>query len=175
MLIEFINNLPKELINIILEYQGYHSYRNGIYIKKLKIDNLLFQKLYGLPKISNIYGNLGYEINFIKKIVPDHVYSNIIDKFNHLKCNKCNQFHYHNTQCEDSICISKFMRNSLDEIIDMIDLFINIKFNIKTMVTNEEVVWIMTSYILTPKNYSYSGVIYWEETNKNKISFITHI
>ena len=101
--------------------------------------------------------------------------TNIIDKFNHLKCNKCNQFHYHNTQCEDSICISKFMRNSLDEIIDMIDLFINIKFNIKTMVTNEEVVWIMTSYILTPKNYSYSGVIYWEETNKNKISFITHI
>ena len=67
------------------------------------------------------------------------------------------------------------MRNSLDQLIDMIDLFINIKFNIKTMVINEKVVWIMTSYILTPKNYIYSGFIHWEETNKNKISFITHI
>jgi len=176
MLINFINNLPTELIYIILEYQGYHTYRNGIYIKKIKIDDPIFKKLYCLPKISKIYRNVGYEINFIKKIIPDHIYCKINEQFNNLKCNICNQFHYiNNKECENSICISKFMRDSLDNITDIVDLFINIKYNIKTIIFNEKVIWSMTTYILTPKVYSHSGSIHWEETEKNRILFITHM
>lgn len=176
MFINRINNLPTELINIILEYQGYHSNRNGKYIKKLVKNDPKYKILSRLPKLSKIYRNSGYEINFIKKIIPDHIYCTIIEKFNHLKCNICNQFHYSdNKECENSICISKFMRDSLDNITDIVDLFINIKYNIKTIIFNEKVIWTMTSYILTPKIYSHYGSIHWEETEKNRILFTTHM
>ena len=32
-----MNHLPIEIINLILEYQGYHTYRNGKYVNKLHI------------------------------------------------------------------------------------------------------------------------------------------
>lgn len=169
MFINRINNLPTELINIILEYQGYHSNRNGKYIKKLVKNDPKYKILSRLPKLSKIYRNSGYEINFIKQIFPDELYEQIYDNFRKLNCEKCNQMHN-----SDDICISKFMRTSIDYMKECYELYYHRKFNIKTIIFNGKVIWTMTCYNLTPKNYSHSGTIHWEETEQNKIRFITH-
>ena len=62
-----MNHLPIEIVNLILEYQGYHSYRNGKYVNKLHIHNDVIQLLMNLKKIKkNIYGI--YEVCFWKKV-----------------------------------------------------------------------------------------------------------
>lgn len=62
-----MNHLPIEIVNLILEYQGYHSYRNGKYVNKLHIHNDVIQLLMNLKKIKkNIYGT--YEVCFWKKV-----------------------------------------------------------------------------------------------------------
>ena len=61
-----MNHLPIEIVNLILEYQGYHSYRNGKYVNKLHIHNDVIQLLMNIQKIKkNIYGT--YEVCFWKK------------------------------------------------------------------------------------------------------------
>lgn len=60
-----MNHLPIEIVNLILEYQGYHTYRNGKYINKLHIDHDVIQLLMNIKKIKkNIYGT--YEVCFWK-------------------------------------------------------------------------------------------------------------
>jgi hypothetical protein len=62
-----MNYLPIEIVNLILEYQGYHSYRNGKYVKKLHIHNDVIELLMNMKKIKkNIYGT--YEVCFWKKV-----------------------------------------------------------------------------------------------------------
>ena len=34
-----MNRLPKEIVDLILEYQGYHNWRNGKYICRLQLDD----------------------------------------------------------------------------------------------------------------------------------------
>jgi hypothetical protein len=177
MFINRINHLPTELINIILEYQGFHSNRNGKYIQKLVKNDPKYKILRRLPKLSKIYRNLGYEINFIKQIFPHELYKQIYDSFVKLKCEKCNQIHNSddiNINNNDNICISNFMRTSIDYMKECYELYYHRKFNIKTIIFNEKVIWTMTTYNLTPKNYSHGGNIHWEETEKNKMLFITH-
>ena len=62
-----MNHLPIEIVNLILEYQGYHSDRNGKYVKKLHIHNDVIELLMNMKKIKkNIYGT--YEVCFWKKV-----------------------------------------------------------------------------------------------------------
>ena len=62
-----MNHLPIEIVNLILEYQGYHTYRNGKYVNKLHIDNDIIQLLLKIQKIKkNVYGT--YEVCFWKSL-----------------------------------------------------------------------------------------------------------
>jgi hypothetical protein len=64
---KIMNHLPIEIVNLILEYQGYHSDRNGKYVKKLHIHNDVIELLMNMKKIKkNIYGT--YEVCFWKKV-----------------------------------------------------------------------------------------------------------
>jgi hypothetical protein len=36
---QLMNRLPTEIVDLILEYQGYHNWRNGKYICRLQIDD----------------------------------------------------------------------------------------------------------------------------------------
>lgn len=77
-----MNHLPIEIVNLILEYQGYHSYRNGKYVNKLHIHDDVIQLLMNIQKIKkNIYGT--YEVCFWKKvpITTNHVVENSIFPF----------------------------------------------------------------------------------------------
>jgi hypothetical protein len=158
-----------------LEYQGYHSNRNGKYIKKIVKTHSTYKILSRLPKLSKIYRNSGYEINFIKQIIPDEVYNEINSNFTKLKCNECNQIHQIDNNKSKYIDILTFMTCSIDSIKECFELYYHTKFNIKTIIFNDKVIWTMTIYNLTPKNYAHDGYIYWEETEKNKILFISHI
>lgn len=74
-----MNYLPIEIVNLILEYQGYHTYRNGKYVNKLHIHDDVIQLLMNIQKIKkNIYGT--YEVCFWKKvpITTKHVVENSI-------------------------------------------------------------------------------------------------
>jgi hypothetical protein len=77
-----MKNLPIEIVNLILEYQGYHTYRNGKYVNKLHIHNDVIQLLMNIQKIKkNIYGT--YEVCFWKKVsIPtNHLVENSIFPF----------------------------------------------------------------------------------------------
>jgi len=57
-----MNKLPSEIINIILEYQGYHSNRNGKYICKLNLNSEKYDLLKKRPVIK--LNNNIYEVSF---------------------------------------------------------------------------------------------------------------
>lgn len=42
---------PQELIDIILEYQGYHTWRNGKYIRRLDKNDPRYNTVNNIPKI----------------------------------------------------------------------------------------------------------------------------
>ena len=44
--------LPKELIDIILEYAGYHKWRNGKYVQQINLYD--YPALHKLPKIQKV-------------------------------------------------------------------------------------------------------------------------
>jgi len=58
--------LPLEIVNIILEFQGYHSYRNGKYITRLNIDQHKYYNLKKKPLIKK-YRNTIYKTIFQKR------------------------------------------------------------------------------------------------------------
>ena len=47
--LEIMDKIPSEIINLILEYQGYHSNRNGKYICKLNLDSEKYDLLKKIP------------------------------------------------------------------------------------------------------------------------------
>jgi hypothetical protein len=52
-----LQHLPKELINIILEFHGYHTFRNGKYMIQLSKDDPRYKILLLKPPIErNMYG-----------------------------------------------------------------------------------------------------------------------
>ena len=74
-----MNFLPKEIIDIILEFQGYHIYRNGKYITRLNIDDKIYDELKRKPMIKR-YKNNSYKTIFQKKnyiyFISTSIYSN---------------------------------------------------------------------------------------------------
>jgi len=54
-----METLPNVIINIILEYQGYHTWRNGKYIPRLNIKDtkMIDDRLYLYVITTSIYSN----------------------------------------------------------------------------------------------------------------------
>ena len=59
---------PRELVNIILEYSGYHVYRYGKYMKRIFTTDYRIRMLLCMKKIKkNAYGT--YDVCFWKNII----------------------------------------------------------------------------------------------------------
>ena len=58
-------NLPEDIINIILEYSGYHKNRNGKYMKQLHNNLQIYKMLENKEKIIN--GRVELFIKYIKR------------------------------------------------------------------------------------------------------------
>ena len=58
-------NLPKEIINIILEYIGYHKYRNGKYIKQLNKNSPIYKSLFNMELIKD--GMVELFVKYVKR------------------------------------------------------------------------------------------------------------
>jgi len=76
--------LPNEIINTILEYQGYHIWRNGKFICRLNINDKKYNNLKNLniiQKVNNSY-NVTIKImqnhHLYKYIITQRIYSNMI-------------------------------------------------------------------------------------------------
>jgi hypothetical protein len=63
-----INKLPQEIINNILEYQGYHKERNGKYMKQIQINDPKYSNLKNIHKNIKISKGWGVECEFVKYI-----------------------------------------------------------------------------------------------------------
>ena len=62
-----MNKLPMEIVNIILEYQGYHTFRYGKYMTALHLTEEHIHLLMNIPAINkNSYGT--YEVCFWKTV-----------------------------------------------------------------------------------------------------------
>ena len=61
-----MNSLPIEIVNIILEYQGYHVYRHGKYMKQIDREDPRIDMLSAMPKIES--KNYGPYVCFWKTI-----------------------------------------------------------------------------------------------------------
>jgi hypothetical protein len=46
--------LPPDIMNIVLEYQGYHIFRNGKYMRQLDVTSTKYKALYEIPRIEPI-------------------------------------------------------------------------------------------------------------------------
>lgn len=76
-----MNTLPIELVNIILEYQGYHIFRHGKYMKRICKTNEGYSILNYMKKIrKNNYGT--YEVCFWKNIKT-------VKRVTHIKTDIC--------------------------------------------------------------------------------------
>jgi len=53
-----IHDLPSDIVNIILEYAGYHTFRNGQFIKKLDKSDKRFLLLETIPIIKKLSNNI---------------------------------------------------------------------------------------------------------------------
>lgn len=63
-----INKLPQEIINNILEYQGFHKERNGKYMKQIHISDPKYSNLKNIHKNIKICKGWGVECEFVKMI-----------------------------------------------------------------------------------------------------------
>lgn len=75
MFIKKFQNLPKEIIDVILEYQGYHKERNGKYMKQF--DQKKYNFLYKIHCNIVLSKGWGTECIFLKKI-NSNIYKFII-------------------------------------------------------------------------------------------------
>jgi hypothetical protein len=106
-----------------------------------------------------VYRSWGYEVNFIKKIIPNIMYEEIY------------QMVYGQAGTQTSVQASaedpdkkKSLDIAIQRLYDMYEMGMYVKFTIKPMVHAHHVTWTMNSYYLEPKSYSYNGHIFWEET-----------
>ena len=78
-------DLPLDVLNIILEYSGYHRFRNGKFIKQISKNDerytILENELPKLSKFTTIYGSY-YNTTFYKKINSNY-YRFIICVYQH--------------------------------------------------------------------------------------------
>ena len=59
-----IQTIPIEIIHIILEYSGYHKWRNGKFIKQLEQEK--YSAIKEIPQKSRIHNSPFYELIFYK-------------------------------------------------------------------------------------------------------------
>lgn len=172
-----MDRFPTDIILLILEFQGYHKNRNGKYIRQLNMKP--FKNILRIPKLNCVYRFWGYEVNFIKQIIPEVIYEEIYKSAYKMK----NIEDRKNKPCSPTSIIhisdefkdmKKYIDLSIQNVCEIYEMGMNIKFTIKPIVKSDDVTWIMTSYYLVPKNYTYNGHIYWEETIRNKVEFISH-
>jgi len=118
--------LPPDIMNIVLEYQGYHIFRNGKYMRQLEKKRM--NAIRTIPMITRYlptltYVNLDsrYEVNYIKTI-EGKTYKNTI----------------------------------------------------RTIVLEDHVVWVMTSYSIAPLNYMFRGRMGWGEPHVKTEKFVVY-
>jgi len=76
--------LPNEIVNTILEYQGYHIWRNGKFICRLNINDKKYNNLKKLNIIKKIKNSYIVTITIMKNnslykyIIEQRIYSNMI-------------------------------------------------------------------------------------------------
>ena len=153
-----MNRLPTELIDLILEFQGYHVFRNGKYM--LQLEPSRYEPIKLRPRANYVYRSWGYEVNFIKKIIPNIMYEEIY------------RMVYGEEQAEapsgaEDAAKKKSLDIAIQRLYDIYEMGMYVKFTIKPMVHAHHVRWTMNSYYLEPKSYSHNGQIYWEETARS--------
>jgi len=118
--------LPTDIMNIVLEYHGYHIFRNGKYMRQLEkkrmnaIRTIPTITMY-LPTLTHVNLDSRYEVNYIKTI-EGNTYKNTI----------------------------------------------------RTIVLEDHVVWVMTSYAIAPLNYRFRGRMGWGEAPVKTEKFVVY-
>ena len=129
------------------------------------------------PRANYVYRSWGYEVNFIKKIIPNIMYEEIYRMvYGHGTASDAHVVAQAQTsvvaQAQTSVEASaqgdpskkKSLDIAIQRLYDTYELGLYVKFTIKPMVHVKHVTWTMNSYYLEPKSYSHTGQIYWEET-----------
>jgi hypothetical protein len=76
--------LPNEIVNTILEYQGYHIWRNGKFICRLNINDKKYNKLKKLNIIEKVKNSYKVTITIMKNhslytyTIEQRIYSNMV-------------------------------------------------------------------------------------------------
>jgi hypothetical protein len=121
-----------------------------------------------------VYRSWGYEVNFIKKIIPNIMYEEI---YRMVYVEGSAQAEAP-TGAEGSAQAQaqasagdadkkKSLDIAIQRLYDIYEMGMYVKFTIKPMVHVKHVTWTMNSYYLEPKSYSYNGQIYWDETARS--------
>lgn len=150
-----MNRLPRELIDLILEFTGYHVFRCGKYMRQLEKHR--YEPIKSRPRANYVYRSWGYEVNFVKKIIPNIMYEEIYRMVYGTADGTLG------TVVEDP-SKKKSLDIAIQRLYDTYELGLYVKFTIKQRVHVKHVTWTMNSYYLEPKSYSHTGQIYWEET-----------
>lgn len=150
-----MNCFPTELIDLILEFTGYHVFRSGKYMRQLEKHR--YEPIKSRPKANYVYRSWGYEVNFVKKIIPNIMYEEIY-RMVYGQAGAQVQAQAQDPSKKKSLDIA------IQRLYDTYELGLYVKFTIKPMVHVKHVKWTMNSYYLEPKSYSHNGQIYWEET-----------
>jgi hypothetical protein len=179
-----MNRLPTELIDLILEFQGYHVFRSGKYMRQLEPSR--YEPIKSRPRANYVYRSWGYEVNFIKKIIPNIMYEEIY-RMVYVEGGAQTSVQASagaptgpeggagaeveasvdaQAQAEDDDK-KKSLDIAIQRLYDIYEMGMYVKFTIKPMVHVKHVTWTMNSYYLEPKSYSYNGQIYWDETARS--------
>lgn len=118
--------LPTDIMNIVLEYHGYHIFRNGKYMRQLEKKRMNAIRTIPtitryLPTLTHVNLDSRYEVNYIKTI-EGKTYKNTI----------------------------------------------------RTIVLEDHVVWVMTSYAIAPLNYMFRGRMGWSEPQVKTEKFVVY-
>jgi hypothetical protein len=118
--------LPPDIMNIVLEYHGYHIFRNGKYMRQLEKKRMNAIRTIPtitryLPTLTHVNLDSRYEVNYIKTI-EGKTYKNTI----------------------------------------------------RTIVLEDHVVWVMTSYAIAPLNYMFRGRMGWGEPHVKTEKFVVY-
>jgi len=160
-----MNRLPTELIDLILEFQGYHVFRSGKYMRQLEPSR--YEPIKSRPRANYVYRSWGYEVNFIKKIIPNIMYEEIYQMVYGETQSEAQASAEASVDAQEDADKKKSLDIAIQRLYDMYEMGMYVKFTIKPMVHAHHVTWTMNSYYLEPKSYSYNGQIYWEETARS--------
>lgn len=120
------SRLPTDIINMVLEYNGYYKLRNGKHMRQLEKKRMIAIRtiptitMY-LPTLTHVNLDSRYEVNYIKNIA------------------------------------GKTYKNT-----------------IRTIVFEDHVVWVMTSYAIAPLNYMFRGRMGWGEPQVKTEKFVVY-